>query len=111
MIASDFREISRSYDVTESGYGWIGVMEKDSSKASAVRFFQRYLEIGDNETAVFGDSSNDVPMFALTRYSFAMKNAPPDIQRQAAYVTKEDNDHNGAMKTLIELASRDCAGL
>lgn len=111
MIASDFLEISRSYDVTESGYGWIGVMERDSNKASAVRFFQRYLKVGNDETAVFGDSSNDVPMFALTKHSFAMKNAPLDIQQQAANVTKEDNNHNGAMKTLIELSGRDCAAL
>ena len=111
LIASDFREISRSFDVTESGYGWIGIMEKDSNKASAVRFFQQYLKIGNDETAVFGDSSNDVPMFALTKYSFAMKNAPSDIQRQAANITREDNDHNGAMKALIELSDRDRAGL
>ncbi len=102
-ITASFGEIKQFCDVRESGYGWIGIMEKDSNKASAVRFFQEYLGIDGHETAVFGDSSNDVPMFKLADYAFAMKNAPADIQQKASYVTDEDNDHNGAMKALIRL--------
>ncbi len=80
-------------------------MEKDSNKAAAVSFFQKYLNVNDDEIAVFGDSSNDIPMFELTAYSFAMRNAPSDIRQKAGRITKEDNDHNGAMKTLIELTA------
>lgn len=47
-------------------------------------------------------------MFDLTKYSFAMKNALPDVRANANYVTKEDNDHNGAMKALIELTDTHC---
>ena len=92
-------------DVHESGYGWIEIAEKDSNKAAAVRFFQEYLKAGCDETAVFGDSENDVPMFELTKYSFAMKNAPAGVRRKAGYITEEDNDHNGAMKALIGLTA------
>ena len=103
MVSSVFAEACGCCDVRESGYGWIGITEKDSNKAAAVRYFQKYLGIGDEETAVFGDSSNDIPMFETTGYSFAMKNAPADIQQKAAYITEEDNNHNGAVKALIRL--------
>ena len=105
MVSTVFAEMRDSSDIQESGYGWIGIVRKDSSKASAVRFFQEYLNISSDETAVFGDSSNDIPMFELTGNAYAMKNAPADIRRKANHVTGDDNDHNGAMKTLIGLAS------
>ncbi len=98
-----FSDVNTIADVQESGYGWIGITEKGSNKAEAVRFFQKFLNIKDDETAVFGDSSNDIPMFDLTKYSFAMKNALPDVRANANYVTMEDNDHNGAIKALLEL--------
>ena len=105
MIPSVFADIQGDSDVTGSGYGWIGITGKDSNKAAAVRFFRRYLNIGDDETAVFGDSANDVPMFELTENSYAMKNAPADIRQKAKHTTEYDNDHNGAMKTLLSLTS------
>ena len=55
MIPSVFAEIQGDSDVTGSGYGWIGITAKDSNKAAAVRFFQQYLNISDDETAVFGN--------------------------------------------------------
>ncbi len=45
-------------------------------------------------------------MFDLTKYSFAMKNALPDVRANANYVTMEDNDHNGAIKALLELTEK-----
>ena len=106
MIASpDFAEIRSGCNMTESGYGWIGITAKDSNKAAAVRFFQKYLNIGNDETAVFGDSENDIPMFELTENSYAMKNAPADIRQKAKHVTEDDNDHNGAMKALLSLTA------
>ena len=78
-------------------------MGKNSNKASAVRFFKNYLGLSDDEIAVFGDSENDLPMFELTKYSFAMKNADESVRGKAAQVTEYDNDHNGAMRALLEL--------
>ena len=105
MASTVFAEMRAISDVSESGYGWIGITQKGSNKAAAVRFFQKYLIIGNEETAVFGDSSNDIPMFELTENSYAMKNAPEDIRQKAGHVTEEDNNHNGAMKTLLSLTA------
>ena len=109
MVSTVFAELSSCCDVTESDYGWIGITEKGSNKANAVRFFRKYLNIGSDETAVFGDSSNDIPMFELTENSYAMKNAPADIRQKAKHVTDEDNDHNGAMKEHLRLTSSNFA--
>ena len=105
MIAGIFHDLEDECDMFEAGYGWIGFMGKDSNKASAVRFFQSYLGLSDDEIAVFGDSENDLPMFELTKYSFAMKNADESVREKAALVTKYDNDHNGAMMVLLEITS------
>lgn len=104
-VSTVFADLKESCDVHETGYGWIGIMEKDSNKATAVRFFQEYLGVGNDETAVFGDSQNDVPMFRLTEHSYAMKNASEDVRCMAGHVTEFDNNHNGAMRTLLDLTS------
>ena len=102
MIAGTFHDLVDECDMFEAGYGWIGFMGKGSNKASAVRFFQNHLGLADDEIAVFGDSENDLPMFDLTKHSFAMKNADESVRGRAASVTEYDNDHNGAMKALLE---------
>ena len=103
LVSSVFVPLRAYGDVMESGNGWIGITEKDSNKAGTVRFFQNYLNISDDETAVFGDSANDIPMFELTEHSYAMKKAPASVRRKARHVTEEDNDHNGAMNALLRL--------
>lgn len=105
MIAGTFRDLDDECDMFEAGYGWIDFMGKGSNKASAVRFFQDYLDLSDEEIAVFGDSENDLPMFELTKYSFAMKNADASVREKAAQVTEYDNDHNGAMRALLEITA------
>lgn len=107
MIATVFNDLEDVCDLLEAGYGWIGFTEKNSNKASAVRFFQDYMGLSDDEIAVFGDSENDLYMFELTKYSFAMKNADESIREKAAFVTEEDNDHNGAMKALLKATCTD----
>ena len=52
---------------------------------------------------VFGDSDNDLPMFTHAYYSCAMKNADHFIQSKARYVTQEDHDHDGVMKTIQKM--------
>ena len=110
MASTVFGGLRGDAEATESGYGWIGITGKGSDKASAVRFFQQYLGIGVGETAVFGDSPNDIPMFGLAGYAFAMKNAPPEVQEKAGFITEEDNNHNGAVKALIGLTDPGSGG-
>ena len=40
-----------------------------------------------NEIVTFGDNENDLGMLAMTSQSYAMQNAQPIIQMQAAHTT------------------------
>ena len=36
------------------------------------------------------------------KYSYAMKNAHPQLKEVANFITKEDNDNNGVLETIKE---------
>ena len=101
MIEGPLACLSDKCDVLGEGYGWIGIMEKGYNKSMAVKLFMEHLGITADEVAVFGDNENDVPMFSVAKYSYAMKNAAPAIQAKAAFVTKYDHTVNGAMRQLL----------
>ena len=103
MIEGPLAVLKDKCDVLGEGYGWIGIMEKGMNKAMAVKLFMEHLGIGPDEVAVFGDNENDVPMFSVAKYSYAMKNASPDIKKKAAFVTRYDHTVNGDMRQLLEL--------
>lgn len=103
MINNELSQLASELDILESGFGWIGITEKGSNKAASVKFFMDYLNIkNSDEVAVFGDSGNDVPMFKMTKNSYAMKNAIDDIKKQANFVTEFENHENGAMREVLK---------
>lgn len=102
-VTDEYAFLREKYDLELSGSGWIDIMEKGRDKGDAVTFFADYFGYSPDEIAVFGDSENDIPMFRRAKYSFAMKNAMQDIKKEAAFITKEDNNHCGALKALWEL--------
>lgn len=93
----------KGFEVKPSGDCWIDINKKGQSKADSVVFLQNKLGISEEETMVFGDSDNDLSMFEHAYYSYAMKNADHFIQKNAHYVTEEDNDHDGVMKTIQKM--------
>ncbi len=58
---------------------WIDVNLAGLDKGSGVRELQRILGTGSDETAVFGDYLNDLPMAAFAGWSFAPSNAHPEV--------------------------------
>ena len=52
---------------------------------------------------VFGDYLNDLEMMQNAKYSYAMKNAHPEIIKVSNFVTKYDNNENGVVRTIREL--------
>lgn len=93
----------KGFEVKPSGDCWIDINKKGQSKADSVVFLQNKLGISEEETMVFGDSDNDLPMFKHAYYSYAMKNADHFIQSNAGFVTQEDNNHDGVMKTIQKM--------
>ncbi len=96
------QEPGRDWDLCEAGYGWVAVCPPGSGKAAGIRSLMKQYDAGPEETLVFGDSDNDSSMFREVRFSYAMKNASEQAKKAAAYITAEDNNHNGALKAALE---------
>lgn len=81
---------------SSSGAHNIEITQKKASKGSAL---QRYLENRDikpDEVLVFGDSYNDISMLERFPYSFAMANAPAEVQAVAQYTAPKNDEHGVA---------------
>jgi Cof subfamily protein (haloacid dehalogenase superfamily) len=64
----------------------LDIMPKNISKGNAILALIKHLRVQPHEIACFGDAFNDIPMFRLTPYSFAMSHAHPAVKKEAQYV-------------------------
>lgn len=64
------------------------VMPRHTSKGIGLLALLDHLGIKPEETACFGDSFNDLSMFAATPHSFAMASSHPDVQAKAAHIVQ-----------------------
>ena len=70
---------------------------KGVSKGNALKKLQEAFDITEHETMVFGDQDNDVEMFKVAYYSFAVKNAAP-VAKEAARFMADSNENLGVLK-------------
>jgi Cof subfamily protein (haloacid dehalogenase superfamily) len=84
-----------------SGKRWIDIMNKGTSKGNAIKILQNKFNIKEENTMVFGDSYNDIPMFQAAHFSYAMKNAPDDVKDKAKFIA-ENNNKNGVYNVIHE---------
>lgn len=84
-----------------SGSIWMDMMQKDINKAVGVKYLQNILGITKEETMIFGDYFNDIPMLECAEYSFAMENAPDEVKQHAKY-TAQNCDKQGVTKAIKE---------
>ena len=77
---------------------------KGVSKRSAIEKICARLEFSPEETAVFGDDRNDIGMLSHCPNGVAMGNAPDEVRRAAAHVTKR-NDEDGIAFALENILS------
>ncbi len=68
-----------------SGGTWIDFTVGDKGKA--VDFLMQYLGVKPEETAVFGDDNNDIPMLKATSNSWCTEGAEETVKRSASFVT------------------------
>lgn len=80
----------------------IDITDKDTDKGKAVRRLKKLLGVRKNEIWAFGDSENDLALFAEAGRSFAVGNAPKEVQEIASFVIPSNND-KGVIVTLKEL--------
>lgn len=64
----------------------VEIMKKGVNKANALKKLLNMLNLKEAETAVIGDSGNDIPLFEAFENSFCMKKAPEQVKSKAKHV-------------------------
>lgn len=95
-----FKEFEFQYKVAISGAIWLDITNFSANKGVAVKTIQQQLGISYDETMVFGDFLNDLEMMQTAKYSYAMKNAHPEIIQAAGFITDLDNNNCGVTHTI-----------
>ncbi len=76
-----------------SGGIWMDSMAKTVNKGEGVKALQEILNVTDDETVVFGDYYNDVPMLENSKNVFIVDNAPDDIKKYASKIVKSNDEY------------------
>lgn len=87
-----FTHLEDNADVMTSGPHWIDIQRKDVSKGTAIQVLQSQLGVGPENTVVFGDYHNDLPMFPHAHHTFATANGHDDVKEAAKWVIPSNED-------------------
>ena len=66
----------------------VELMKKGVNKAYALKMLLDMLKLKECQTAVIGDSGNDIPMFEEFENSFCMEKAPEEVKEKAKNIVK-----------------------
>jgi Cof subfamily protein (haloacid dehalogenase superfamily) len=100
--APEFADLAETHQVVVSGAHWIDVMHLEADKGRGIRALQEALGITAAQTAVFGDYLNDLAMYDVAEWSFAMANAHPRITAAARFTAPSNAEH-GVVRVLERL--------
>lgn len=84
--------LSDSMQVMVSGKNWLDVSNANANKGNALTKLQNSLHITQAETMAFGDYNNDLKMLEKADFSYAMKNAHPNVKETANFETLSNDD-------------------
>lgn len=96
---------SEKLRVQVTAYVWIDVYAGGLSKGVGVKALQDALGIAPDETVVFGDYLNDIPMAEHAGASYAVANAHPKL-KESFTGTIGSNDEESVTRKIIDLLSR-----
>ncbi|KAL6621805.1 HAD-like protein [Neocallimastix californiae] len=80
----------------------IEVIPEKVGKGEALKYIMKSLNLKPENVIAFGDSLNDVPMFEVAGYKYAMGNALDELKQIATGVTKT-NDEDGEAYVLEQI--------
>lgn len=95
-IAALAKEFSDAVSASSSQSYYVDVTHRDANKGSVVDYLAKKFSIERQEIAVIGDMSNDLLMFERAGVSFAVANAPDNVQGAATHVTTSNDDEGFA---------------
>lgn len=111
VLEANAQAESRCYPVFEAfrdqaqvllaGPEWVDVINYSASKGTALKLIAERHGAAFDEIMAFGDYLNDADMMTACKYSFAMKNAHPDLKKKAANICGS-NDEDGVAQVLTE---------
>lgn len=81
------KEVGDKFDIHYSASS-VEIMKKGVNKANALKMLLNMLELEESETAVIGDSGNDIPLFEAFENSFCMEKAPSQVKSKAKHIVK-----------------------
>lgn len=81
----DIARLADKYTLVTTGDEFLDIITKDADKGTAIAALQRRFGIKPEETIVFGDAMNDIPMFSTTPNSYAVTNAEEAVRAWAAH--------------------------
>lgn len=96
-------ELSSDYELLIHDIPVMEAVPKGHSKGTGILKVCGLLGIAKEDTYVFGDSVNDLPMFEVAGHSIAMGNAGEFVKQQASYVT-DSLHHDGIYHALEHFA-------
>lgn len=83
--------------------GIIEITDSQTNKGNAVKWLANYLNIKDDEVAVYGDGGNDVHMLRMFEHSYSPNNALNKAKEAASYVIDNSNEYSVALHILNTL--------
>lgn len=100
MISNEPNLVAYAGNTVEGAeFKWIDIHHVDGSKGNAVEVLRQ--ELGASRVLCFGDSDNDLSMFAAADESYAPENAKPEV-RDAATAVIGHHDQDGIARFLRE---------
>lgn len=82
------------------GYQWLTVNAARATKGEGVRWMRERYAADTERLVVFGDQTNDLPMFAIADHAVATANADPSVKEAADEVIGDH--HDDAVITWLE---------
>ncbi len=85
FLAEELSKRKLSVNITSSGYA-VHIMPSGINKGKGLKMLCDRMGIDCRETAVIGDSYNDLDMFSIAGISISLPNAPEEVRRSADIV-------------------------
>ena len=95
------QQFGKELSIHPSGGIWMDSMHKTVHKGEGVKALQQLLGVTEEETLVFGDYYNDIPMLQSAKNVFVVEGAPDDVKSYATKIVKS-NDEYGVTQAIKE---------
>lgn len=76
-----------------SGHEAVDLIDPSVGKEAGLTFLMKRWQLEKDQIAVFGDNLNDLGMFELVNYSFAMGNSREELKDVAYKIIGTNNQH------------------